>query len=45
MGQLLHQIFQAALTKCQEVGGVALRAAVEEEVRSTLTSLQTLDYL
>ena len=49
MGQLLHQIFQATLTKCQDVGvslrGVALREAVEEEVRRTLTSLESLDHL
>lgn len=45
-GQMLHKIFQATLTKCQEVGVVeVLREVVMEEVRSTLTSLESLDQL
>lgn len=49
LGQMLHKIFQATLSKCQEVGVAlrpeALQEFTTEEVKSTLSSLDSLDNL
>ena len=48
-GQMLHKIFQAALARCQDVGvalgAEALYEVVMEEVKTTLTSLESLEQL
>ena len=48
-GQMVHKIFQATLTKCQEVGmslrDEALREFVMKEVNDTLTHLDFLEQL
>lgn len=47
LGQMLHKIFQATVFKCQKMAlrPEALCELVTEEVKSTLTSLESLDDL
>ena len=47
LGQMLHKIFQATLISHQKAAltGGALKDAIKEEIKSTISSLDSLDRL
>ncbi len=46
IGQFLHKIYQATLSRLQGVSGsLALRDLIKEEMEIVITSLESLDHL